>query len=143
MENKYLKSVNFNVLNLRTSLSCLAVGIIGLSLLFVGLAPLASAVDSNPPQQKITRQTCEDANDPKTCQAFETLNNVLSLMAAIILPLIVIIIIAGGIRYSMAGDNPEAIKGARSMLFKAALALISFLFLFAFLNWLVPGGALG
>ena len=53
------------------------------------------------------------------------------------------VIILGGIQYSMAGDNTQATGAAKQRIINGLIALVAFIFMFAFLNWLLPGGAFG
>jgi hypothetical protein len=53
---------------------------------------------------------------------------------------IVIMVVIGGIQYATAGDNPQAIQDAKGRIFNALIALVVFGLLYAFLNWLLPGG---
>jgi hypothetical protein len=63
--------------------------------------------------------------------------NVLSGIVGIV---IVIMIAVGGIQYTAARDDPQAVAAAKTRIRNAILALIFYLFAFAFLQWLVPGG---
>jgi hypothetical protein len=45
-----------------------------------------------------------------------------------------------GIRYTTAGDDPQKVASAKGHIFNAIVALVAFIFLFAVLQWLVPGG---
>ncbi len=54
--------------------------------------------------------------------------------------IVVIMIIIGGIQYSAAGGNPQAVQAAKSKIANAIIALVAYIFLFAFLQWVVPGG---
>jgi hypothetical protein len=49
-------------------------------------------------------------------------------------------IILGGIQYAMAGDSPEAVNKAKQRITNASIALLAYMFVFAFLQWLIPGG---
>ena len=49
-------------------------------------------------------------------------------------------IIMGGIQYSLAGDNTNAVSAAKQRMLNGVIALFVFLFAFAFLQWLIPGG---
>lgn len=49
-------------------------------------------------------------------------------------------IIVGGIQYATAGANPQAVSQAKRRITNAIIALIAFVFLYAFMQWLVPGG---
>jgi len=49
-------------------------------------------------------------------------------------------IILGGVQYSIAGDNATAVTAARQKITNALIARLAFIFTFAFLQWLIPGG---
>ncbi len=49
-------------------------------------------------------------------------------------------IIYGSILYASSGGNPENTKKARKIIFNTVLGLIMFALMFAFLNFLIPGG---
>lgn len=55
---------------------------------------------------------------------------------------VVIMIVVRGMQYIVARENPQMTASARQGLLWAVLALIMYLFLFAFLQWLVPGGVI-
>ena len=57
--------------------------------------------------------------------------------------IVVGMIIAGGIQYTMAGDNAQAVSAAKTRITNGLIALFVFLFLFAFIQWLIPGGIFG
>jgi hypothetical protein len=50
------------------------------------------------------------------------------------------VILVGGIQYIVAGGNPQAVAAARQRITNGLIALFAFLFIFAFLQWLIPGG---
>lgn len=54
--------------------------------------------------------------------------------------IVTIMIVVGGIQYASAGGNPQAVQAAKSRIANAVLALVAYFFLFAFMQWLVPGG---
>jgi hypothetical protein len=66
--------------------------------------------------------------------------NVLSAGVGIV---VIGMIIVGGIQYSIAGNNPQATAAAKQRITNALIALFVFLFIFAFLQWLIPGGLFG
>lgn len=49
-------------------------------------------------------------------------------------------IVLGGIQYTTAGADPQKVSGAKNRIFNALIALFAYLFIYAFLQWLVPGG---
>lgn len=54
--------------------------------------------------------------------------------------IVVGVIIFGGIRYAAAGDNPQAVTAAKQHIVNGLIALVAYIFTFAFLQWIVPGG---
>lgn len=70
----------------------------------------------------------------------DMLGNIVNFLSAGIGVVVVIMIIIGGIQYITAGDNPSAVTAAKQRIGNALLALVIFLFTFAFLQWLIPGG---
>lgn len=53
---------------------------------------------------------------------------------------IIAMIIVGAIQYSTSGGNPQGEADAKKKIFNALLALLVFIFIYAFLNFIVPGG---
>lgn len=51
-------------------------------------------------------------------------------------------IIVAGIQYGSSASDPGKVAAAKKRLTSAILALLSYLFMFAFLQWLLPGGVL-
>jgi hypothetical protein len=84
--------------------------------------------------------------DKKICQDLKKnvivtdLNTIVNFLSAGVGIIVVTVIIIGGIQYSMAGDNPQAVAAARQRILNGLIALMAFLFMFAFLQWLIPGG---
>ncbi len=66
----------------------------------------------------------------------------INVLSAIVGVVIVMMIIIGGIQYASSGDDPQAISGAKRKIFNAVLALVIYIFSYAFLQWIVPGGVL-
>lgn len=77
-----------------------------------------------------------DPNNP----IVKDLNQVVAFLSALVGIVVVGSIILGGIQYSAAGDNPQAVSAAKQRIINGLIALIAFLFTFAFLQWLIPGG---
>jgi len=51
-------------------------------------------------------------------------------------------IIMGGIQYAASADDPQKVNAAKRRIMNSLFALLAFLFFYAFLQWLVPGGVL-
>jgi hypothetical protein len=69
-------------------------------------------------------------------------NPLISAMAAAVGLVVVISIILGGIQYASANADPQKITAAKQRITNAVIALLCFLFLYVFLQWLIPGGYL-
>lgn len=76
------------------------------------------------------------------CGIVKTLIVIINILSAMVGVVIVAMLIVGGIQYSSAGDDPKKITAAKSRISNAILAFVVFIFMFAFLNWVVPGGVL-
>lgn len=70
------------------------------------------------------------------------INPFIAFLSAIAGIVILISIIAGGVQYSAAGADPNKVAMAKQRITNAIVALLCLIFLFAFLQWLVPGGLL-
>lgn len=64
----------------------------------------------------------------------------LNFLGAIVGLVVTISIVVGGIQYSSSADDPKKLAAAKERIRNAVIALVAFLFLFALLQWLVPGG---
>ena len=56
--------------------------------------------------------------------------------------IVLAMIVVGGIQYASAGDNAQNAAAARNRIKNAIIGLILYLFMFAIVNFLVPGGIL-
>ncbi len=54
---------------------------------------------------------------------------------------VTIMIIVGGIQYASAGQNPQSVQAAKGKITNAIIALVAYFFLYAFIQYLIPGGA--
>jgi hypothetical protein len=70
----------------------------------------------------------------------QSIVNFLSIGVGVI---VIIMIIVGGVQYSLAGDSPDATGKAKARITNALIALVAYLFIFSFLQWIIPGGLFG
>lgn len=61
-------------------------------------------------------------------------------MSALVGVVIVAMLVWGGIQYSSAGADPSKVQAAKQKIINAIIALVLFIFGYALLQWLVPGG---
>ena len=68
------------------------------------------------------------------------INPFINLMTALVGVIVAISLVAAGITYSAAGGDPGKVSAAKKRITGSIIALIAYLFTFALLQWLVPGG---
>jgi hypothetical protein len=85
---------------------------------------------------------CENGLDPSNCEISRYLTTFTRVLTALVGIVITIMIVVGGIQYSAARDNPQAVQAAKGHIINALLALLAYIFMFAFLQWIVPGGVI-
>jgi hypothetical protein len=76
------------------------------------------------------------------CKIIGYLIDFINALSAIVGIVIVIMIAYAGVQYSASRDNPQATAAAKDRIRNAIIALVLYLFIYAFLQWLVPGGIL-
>lgn len=124
-----------------------------LTLVFAVLTIFASAAlpssvlaqGSTPPAGTNTSRPgdCKAADiDASNCGILSYFLDAINLLSALVGIIVVIMIVVGGIQYSTARDNPQAAAAAKDRIRNALLALFGYLFVYAFLQYIVPGGVL-
>ena len=77
------------------------------------------------------------------CIITRYVNPVVKLLAAVAGVAVVLSIVIGGIQYASAGGDSTKVAAARNRIQQAIIALLAFIFLLAFINWIIPGGING
>jgi hypothetical protein len=101
--------------------------------------------------QKPCRYTDELKSTPdaaaKTCTGGDCsgliknyVNPFIKFLTGLIGVVVTISIIVGGIQYSSAGGDPGKVAAAKKRIYNTLIALVAYIFMFAFLQWLIPGG---
>lgn len=85
---------------------------------------------------------CMDVDLSKDCGVVNYIVRFTQVLSMLVGVVIVIMIAIGGVQYSAARDNPQAVTAARGRIINALLALVVYIFSLALLQWLVPGGIL-
>lgn len=93
------------------------------------------------PPESTALEKCE-GEESTACGFFEYINLAIKLLSAAIGLVATGMIILGGIQYSAAGGDPNAVQKAKGLIFKGVFALIGFGLIFAVAEWLLPGGIL-
>lgn len=68
------------------------------------------------------------------------LGGIINFLMGGVLLVVTAMIIVGGIQYITAGGVPQKLEAARKRIINAVIALVTFLFLYGILQWLIPGG---
>lgn len=74
------------------------------------------------------------------CFISKYVNPFVNFMAAAVGIFVLISFIVAGIQYSSAGGDPGKVSAAKKRAFNSVVALLAFFVLYAFLNWVLPGG---
>jgi hypothetical protein len=82
----------------------------------------------------------EDVLTPENCGIIAYIRLFTDALSVLVGIVVVMMIVIGGIQYSSAGNNPQAVAGAKKRISQALFALVAYIFMFAFLQWIVPGG---
>jgi hypothetical protein len=120
-------------------------------------APLQRIEDSNNSSTSSTSSSNADAckntfgpsgnvsqsqvdNCLKKSPIISRIQQIVDFLSAGVAIIVVGVILVGGIQYIIAGGNATAVTAARKRITNGVIALAAFLFMFAFLQWLIPGG---
>lgn len=99
----------------------------------LGAIPSATSGDimGDCEQRPLTRENCGIIN------MVWIITDALAVLVSVV---VVMTIVIGGIEYSAAGANPQAVIRAKKHITRALLAVAAFLFTYTIFEWLVPGG---
>jgi hypothetical protein len=103
--------------------------------------PVTTTTPSNGPgDPAVNGGHCSDVKNCDLIQNF--INPFINLLAALVGVAVTISIVVGGIQYSNSGGDAQAVAAAKARIRNAIIALITFIFLWALLDFLIPGGLL-
>jgi hypothetical protein len=89
---------------------------------------------------------CEGGNakdclkNAETSKIMDELMIIIRLLSAMVGVVAVVMLIIGGIQYTASNGNPQAVAAAKKKITDVFIGLISYIFLWSFLEWLIPGG---
>ena len=126
------------------------------SIFMMTTAGMAAAADdchpesAHPPGKALTPDQLKSCvacnNNPglKDCLKnnliIKRLQQIIDFLSAGVGIVVVATIIVGGIKYSIAGDSPQKLTAAKQRISNGLIALLTFMFIFGFVQWLIPGG---
>lgn len=87
-----------------------------------------------------TTSTAKHTGTGEECLIKEYIDPVVALMAGLVAVFVVLSIVIAGIQYASAADDSSKVAAAKGRIQKAIIALVAYLFLLAFVKYLLPGG---
>ena len=112
------------------------------STLIVGLTPALAAAQTPISTSSDKQCTSATLKADDNCQILKYLVQAINVLSAVVGIVVVIMIALGGLQYSASRDNPQATAAAKAKIQNALLGLVAYLFIYAFLQYIIPGGAL-
>ena len=76
----------------------------------------------------------------ETCFVRQYIDPAVRVLAALVAVFVVLSIVIAGIQYSSAADDSSKVAAAKGRIQKALIALLAYLFLLAFVQYILPGG---
>jgi len=111
-----------------------------------GQSPTSSDPTSTP-KTTTSSSVIADCTDTQQCLTqspiVHDINLIINFLSAGVAIIVIGTVILGGVQYSMAGDKPDAVSAARKRIANGLMSFAVFLLIFAFLQWLIPGGIFG
>ncbi len=83
---------------------------------------------------------CKEGLNPGNCGIVSYLLIFINVLSGLVGITIVLMLIVGGIQYASSADDPNRVGAAKKRIFNALFALAAFIFMYSFLQWIVPGG---
>jgi len=147
-----LKKINF-----RTTLSIIFASLFMASALFAASAPVSAQTIGLGPNPQTTCEISHGLDIPKSCDNFgcdpanqknciiynpllQWIRFFINVISSIIIVGAIVMVTLAGIEYSASGDNSQMVQNAKKRITNVLLGLVSYFFLYAFLQWVVPGG---
>jgi hypothetical protein len=96
--------------------------------------PIIEANTSYVPYDKLASTTA----DPEGIM--KVLKVAVNILSGAVMVAAVIMLIIGAIQYSSAGGDPNGVKAAKTKITNVLIGVVAYVFLYAFMNWLIPGG---
>jgi hypothetical protein len=87
-----------------------------------------------------TVTTSSHTGQGEKCLVQKYIDPIVTVLAGLVGVFVVLSIIIAGIQYSAAGDDSSKVAAAKGRITKALIALLAFLFLLAFVKYLLPNG---
>lgn len=84
--------------------------------------------------------SCKAAASGNCEKIYSYVDEAINLLSAVVGIIVVAVIVFSGIQFSTSGGDPQKVASAKTHITNAVIALVAFLLLWAFLNFIIPGG---
>lgn len=92
------------------------------------------------PLHEDLKPDCTSGDLSKGCKITEHLLKFINILSAVVGITCIVMITYWGIQYTISRDNAQMVSTARLRIMQTVLSLVGYLFLYSFLQWIVPGG---
>lgn len=65
---------------------------------------------------------------------------IVNMLSAMVFVVAAIMLVLAGVQYMASNGNPQAVADAKKKIYAVFIGIVAFLLLWAFLQWLIPGG---
>jgi hypothetical protein len=96
----------------------------------------AAGVDLEAP----AKQTQPYNGDLKDNPIIDWIEFFINLLTVVIISGAAVMIAVAGVQYTSARDNSQSVQAAKDKIFNVLLGLLAYMFLYGFVQWLIPGG---
>lgn len=116
---------------------------------FLRSSVLATAVIFAMPKLALAASNCSDSTQAglqkclKGNPIVKDLNTVVGFLSALVGIVVIGSLVYAGIQYIIAGDNASEVTAAKQRIIKSLVALVAYVSIFSFLQWIIPGGIFG
>lgn len=94
------------------------------------------------PNTQAFQQATNDGEKAKACLFGKYLNPVINLLSAVVGVVVVIGIIVGAVQFSSSAGDPQKAANGKNHIRNSLLGLLAYLLLYAFLQFIIPGGTI-
>jgi hypothetical protein len=101
-----------------------------------------SAAAISPELRAVPDKALNCSSGTSDCGIMDSINNFVNFLSALVGVVAVLSLIFAAMQYGSSQDDPAKVNAAKSRITATIVALISYFLLYAFLQWLIPGGLL-
>jgi hypothetical protein len=110
----------------------------------VAYTDIANAQGLTLPSEQTPEEFQQACVDEESCvkqnPILQWINFFINLFSVVIIIGSAIMIAVAGVQYTTSRDNPQAVQAAKQKIWNVLIGLLAFFFLYAFVQWIIPGG---